>query len=1066
VSNSPGAYITHKARHDRNVAEQFHTELAGATSNQSPDELAGLIGLAQAWLGDLLTDAESSGLSDLAAAVHAARAAACSDTDPLQATVGLEPALVDVVEALRALTDGHDPPDDAANPMKAADPESAAAPPPSPGPALPAPELMAGDSREPEFASEAPPESAAEPEAAEPQTVVEPSPQPERIAPTSTIESATASPEDHTSDAEPEATSPDVEAARPESSPEATTSAEPSDPISALDRLARQLEEMCPRWGVTSETPAQSDPVDGSGGEAMLEAADVPETHAPACEARQIGDEGTDAPTPCVLLDESPVPTVEAQTPPVQAVEEACTPVDQAATAPSEEAKSCDAEPEPVLEDGGTPSDLPAPVNEPKPEVTALGHSNAGDEESPRPEPALAPALTRTSDQSLPTPDVPVVPEPETAAPEAGVVELTPEQVTAMSAGPPESAPFSGDLTPEQMAALMAEGMPEGGGESWGSTPLNLPPERLESLQFLVAGVSDHFKSFRTVIWELSQVDTREDGAGLLRDCARTLGGLTGAFTLTSLSAIRDLLASVAEGVCVVPEAAIPELLVRVAALGSLIDQALRGLEVGMEVRWPLETIAERVALLLRGGVLHPDLQGWHAGDLDRVLELDRVSEPFNNPPTPETSIAPPGSMFASDAGWRHVLDRRLGTGDRRAGGDAAADRRGYGMPTLRVPVASVERMAAMVADLVQTKNILTGVIDKALAGTLSPSDLEAARSGSADLARLSSGLDVTLTMMQVRLQAISHLFDRFPRVLRDVASISDKAVELRTEPGDVQIDKQLFDALSDPLGQLLRCMVTRWIQPAAERAAAGRPSTAVINLAARSKGTRVLISITHDGARPSRQEIIERAVELDMLTPGRAEGLSDSDLMALLFDEHYCDPELSKVAAGLKALGGSVSVVIDGDSTTLVIAAPLIVAVLDTIMVGVGDERYGLPVSAVDEITQVAPSDLSSVRGQPVLRRRDGVVGVIDLPRVVRGDTPDASSPSTAVVIRTERHRAAVLVSAVLAKQEVVVRALDRELASARIFSGATISGDGRVNLILDVDRLAEQAADGPASA
>ncbi len=850
--------------------------------------------------------------------------------------------------------------------------------------------------------------------------------------------------------------------------------------LSALDELTRQLEQMCPRWGI--DTSATITPL----GAVLTEPFDTVVPSPPETD-----------PDNTAAIDEPSALATTIEIPAAIALEPPFTPDPEAFYQPAVEPEAAAPSSNPVR---AAPSETPLVVDQlvlattlnsesiaPLQSVADLQPNGAAlaaaDEPAPAPEPdvplvvsdsAIAadpssledPAPTNAASvttEPLPAADPPDPTDPTEPPDPAAVAELTPEQMAALMAGgsAADATAFGGELTPEQMAALMADGMGDAGG-SWGSVPIQLEPERLGALQFLVAGVSDHFKNFRTVVWELAVQASREDGSGLLKEAAKKLGQLTGEFDLAALSTIRDLMVRTSDSVCTVPEAGVPELLIRTLALGNLIDQALRGLEVGMEVRWPLDILAERLHLLLRGEILHPDLQGWHNGDVDRLLELDRVAESSMSPPTPESSIAPRGSRFTSNASWIHVFDRRSASGDRRSGGNPVADRRGYGQPTLRVPVRSVDRMASLVADLVVTKNHLLATIDRLTTGTPTAADIEQARSGSADLARHTSGLDVTLTMMQVRLQNISHLFDRFPRVIRDVASIADKNVELVTEPGLVQVEKTMFDALSDPLGQLLRAVVARSIQTPAERAAAGKPAAATITLRAQAKGTRVTISVSHDGRNTPRPELIERVVELEMLTAEQAALRSDDQLLGLEFDEHYCDPDLALVSLGVAALNGEISVQVADGLTTYFITAPLGVAVLDAVMVGVGLERYGIPLANVEEISLVSEADVSSVRGRPVLRRRDGVVGIIDLRRTLGLPEEPASTikrPGTAVVIRTEHHRAALLVSRVLAKEELVVRSLGAEFAAAKIFSGATISGDGKVNLIVDADRLAEYA-------
>lgn len=844
--------------------------------------------------------------------------------------------------------------------------------------------------------------------------------------------------------------------------------------LDALSELSRQLEQMCPRWDIDPSTatanfehiaPAAPEPEPVT---VVLDIAgeDVPPrpfaTGASQTEAGvAAGDElpgantAIDSPAwseaqPVSAYEDTPAVPENVQEPHVEE------PPSETLATVSPLEPFADFE---TFEQSLPSSQEPAPANVAD---AALLPSAAPAQPDPAPIAAedpvgpaeLQPEVQAALDTSSDTPSDPTA-----------VTELTPEQMAVLMAGgsAPEPLAFSGELTPEQMAALMADGAVDAGG-SWGSVPLQLSAEKLQALQFVVAGVSDHFKGFRTTVWELAVQASREDGAELLRGAARKLGELTSVCDFAALSTIRELMVRTAESICAVPEAAVPEVLIRVMSLGNLVEQALRGLEVGMEVRWPLDTLAQRMHLLLRGEVLHPELQGWHQGDVERLLELDRVSESFNGPPTPETDVAPHGAQFLASAAWAHIFDRRSNAGDRRNGGDLGADRRGYGQATLRVPVSSVERMASMVADLVVTKNQILGVLDRLAAGRLTPSDSELARAGSGDLARLTSGLDVTLTMMQVRLQNLGHLFDRFPRVIRDVASVADKSVELRTDSGGVQVDKGMFDALSDPIGQLLRAVVTRSVETPQERSAAGKPATAVIDLRAESKGTTVLITIAHDGRPTPRAEIVERAVELEMLTPELAANLSDAQIQALEFDEHYCDPDFAQIAAKIRLFNGKIAVELSEGQTRYTIAATLGVAVLDAVMVGVDGERYGIPLANVEEIAQVCEGDVSTVRGRAVLRRRDGVVAVIDMRRAM-GVSPDVhpertgKRSGTAVVIKTQHHRAALLVTRVLAKEELVVRSLGAEFAAAKIYSGATISGDGKVNLIVDADRLAEHA-------
>lgn len=632
------------------------------------------------------------------------------------------------------------------------------------------------------------------------------------------------------------------------------------------------------------------------------------------------------------------------------------------------------------------------------------------------------------------------------------VAEPIAEAVVEVVASPAANEPMAldpaamGELTPDQMAALMGggdfdPGMPV---SEWGSFPLELTPERAEILQFMVADAATACASMDGIVAQIADFSQREDGAAALSELAGSMGKISEFFGFSSLRTLTELLANAAAAAPMMSEGLVGEVVVRLHAIRRLFDQHIRGLECGMEMRWPLATFRERLESFLAGAAPDPAIAGWHRGDPDRVLELDLVVESMDPVPKPGDA---PAARAEADVASTPVAPTTP------AGGEVA----NAGEPMIRVSAAALDRLLAMVSQLVLVKNRIHGVSRRLRAPQERERRIDEVNAAADELSQLTGGLQ--LTMMQARTQPIGRLFERFPRVVRDVASLVDKQVRLETAGESTQIDKAIFDALADPVAQLLRFAIQAQIGKPDERALAGLPREATIRLSAENQGAKIAVRLEHDGGVPSREQLAERAMHAGLLAAESVDAISEADLLAMLTRPEMGEPALAGVAGKLAQSKGRLSLSAENGWMRIDLALPLSLAILRAIMVDAGGEIYAVPLQSVVEIIRLADAEVGSIHSRPVVRIRDRVIPIIDVARLL-GCADAESSRRFGLVVQVGAESAVLRVGRIIGTQEVVIKTLEGECASAEMFSGATIRDDGGISLIFDVARLVSEAA------
>jgi len=316
----------------------------------------------------------------------------------------------------------------------------------------------------------------------------------------------------------------------------------------------------------------------------------------------------------------------------------------------------------------------------------------------------------------------------------------------------------------------------------------------------------------------------------------------------------------------------------------------------------------------------------------------------------------------------------------------------------------------------------------------------------------------------------MSMVFSRFPRMLRDLAAKLGKKVEFVTQGEATELDKGLVEKITDPLTHLVRNSCDHGIESPAERLAKGKPEHGTITLAASHQGGSILIEVRDDGKGLSREKLIAKARERGIDAP---DSMSDTEVWGLIFAPGFSTAEVVTDVSGrgvgmdvvkknITALGGTVEIdSAEGYGMSVKVRLPLTLAIMDGMSVGVGDEVYILPLSSVIESFQVNPGTIRTIGGTGrVIEVRDEFMPVLDLERVFDVPRFDHDQAGGIVVVaEAEGGRVAMLVDQLLGQQQVVVKNLEANYRRVNDISGATIMGDGRVALILDVGSLVRRS-------
>ena len=442
------------------------------------------------------------------------------------------------------------------------------------------------------------------------------------------------------------------------------------------------------------------------------------------------------------------------------------------------------------------------------------------------------------------------------------------------------------------------------------------------------------------------------------------------------------------------------------------------------------------------------------------VREIGQPSEPVSlrlPEPTPPQLPGPSGGQEGPLPAEVSGEGRRAYDRDELAPG-AFGRRSSETDSSMRVNVTKVDQLINQVGELLITQAMLAQI-----AGSLDPVRFEALQKSVAQLERNSR--DLQGSVMSIRLVPISIVFSRFPRMVRELAARLGKTVELKTVGETTELDKGLIEKIADPLSHLVRNSLDHGLETTELRVARGKNPTGTIKLKASQVGGRIVIEVSDDGAGLNRGRILAKACESGIAC---SESMSDEEVWHLIFAPGFSTAEavtdisgrgvgMDVVLKNVQSIGGRVHITSQaGRGACVSISLPLTLAILNGLSVAVGTEKFIIPLNAIIESLQPKPEQLKSVNGRPVIAVRGDYLPILRLHELFNIETGiHEPTRGILVLVDLDGEKAALLVDALLDEQQVVVKSIETNYRKVEGSAGATILGDGRVALILDVTEL-----------
>ncbi|MFC2341769.1 MAG: chemotaxis protein CheW, partial [Selenomonas artemidis] len=329
---------------------------------------------------------------------------------------------------------------------------------------------------------------------------------------------------------------------------------------------------------------------------------------------------------------------------------------------------------------------------------------------------------------------------------------------------------------------------------------------------------------------------------------------------------------------------------------------------------------------------------------------------------------------------------------------------------------------------------------------------------------------DLQNIVMKVRMVPVSAVFNRFPRMVRDVSKELGKEINLTIEGEETELDRTVIDEIGDPIMHLLRNSLDHGVESPDKREAKGKPRVGEVGLIARHEGNNVVIMITDDGAGINADVIRRKAVEKGMITQDEADRLDDADAVRLIFLPGFSTAEqitdisgrgvgMDVVRSKIEALSGHVDVETHIDEGSVFkIKLPLTLAIIQAMLVQVQDEMYAIPLGSIDSTINIEPSDIQTVQNKEVIVLRGEIIPIIRMEEALQVPHTKDSDELFVVVVHAGEAKAGIVVDNLIGQQEIVIKTLGNLFAGLKLFGGATVLGDGKVALILDVATMIQQ--------
>ncbi|GHR47002.1 chemotaxis histidine kinase/response regulator CheAY2 [Helicobacter pylori] len=389
---------------------------------------------------------------------------------------------------------------------------------------------------------------------------------------------------------------------------------------------------------------------------------------------------------------------------------------------------------------------------------------------------------------------------------------------------------------------------------------------------------------------------------------------------------------------------------------------------------------------------------------------------------------------------------------------------------TVRVDVRRLDHLMNLIGELVLGKNRLIRIYG----------DVEERYDGEKFLEELNQVVssisavttDLQLAVMKTRMQPVGKVFNKFPRMVRDLSRELGKSIELIIEGEETELDKSIVEEIGDPLIHIIRNSCDHGIEPLEERRRLNKSETGKVQLSAYNEGNHIVIKISDDGKGLDPVMLKEKAVEKGVISERDAEGMSDREAFNLIFKPGFSTAKVVSNVSGrgvgmdvvktnIEKLNGIIEIDSEvGVGTTQKLKIPLTLAIIQALLVGVQEEYYAIPLSSVLETVRISQDEIYTVDGKSVLRLRDEVLSLVRLSDIFKVDAIlESNSDVYVVIIGLADQKIGVIVDYLIGQEEVVIKSLGYYLKNTRGIAGATVRGDGKITLIVDVGAMMDMA-------
>ncbi|EJA3372382.1 response regulator [Campylobacter coli] len=446
--------------------------------------------------------------------------------------------------------------------------------------------------------------------------------------------------------------------------------------------------------------------------------------------------------------------------------------------------------------------------------------------------------------------------------------------------------------------------------------------------------------------------------------------------------------------------------------------------------------------------------------EIERLLKARKAEDQARRAQKKQNTAASTTSKPAASTPKAENMEKKVPAS---GGGGGGMDQ------TIRVEVKRLDHLMNLIGELVLGKNRLLKIYDDVEERYEGEKFLEELNQVVSQLSIITT--DVQLAVMKTRMQPIAKVFNKFPRVVRDLSRELGKQIELEITGEETELDKSIVEEIGDPIMHMIRNSCDHGVEDPATRAANGKPEKGIVQLKAYNEGNHIVVEITDDGKGLDANSLKAKAIEKNLITE-RADQMTDKEAFALIFKPGFSTAAkvtnvsgrgvgMDVVKTNIEKLNGVIEIDSElGKGSSFKLKIPLTLAIIQSLLVGTQEEFYAIPLASVLETVRVPIDDIYTIEGKNVLRLRDEVLSLVRLSDVFGVKQVLESGDQTyVVVIGVAESKLGIIVDTLVGQEEIVIKSMGDYLQNIQGIAGATIRGDGRVTLIIDVGAMMDMA-------